>query len=128
MDCVDDLHVQDKLNQANEPNQANHANPNEDLEDVMEESFDSDDDASNIDLSDIFPNTDDNPIEYVYTRDKSGRVVTVDCRFKVPKHVPQDEELLNNIDRLVDSDVESNKTDMTDATSTTEASGRKNVK
>jgi GTPase SAR1 family protein len=43
-------------------------------------------------LSSIFPNTDDNPVEYIYTRDASGRVVDVVCRLKVP---PNEEEFIH---------------------------------
>ena len=35
-----------------------------------------------IDLLDLFPNSDDNPIEYIYHQDASGRVIAVDCRLK----------------------------------------------
>ena len=34
------------------------------------------------DLEKILPNSDDNPIEYIYTRDATGRVVHVDSRCK----------------------------------------------
>jgi hypothetical protein len=34
------------------------------------------------DLEKILPNSDDNPIEYIYTRDATGRVVHVDSRYK----------------------------------------------
>ena len=37
-------------------------------------------------LSSIFPNTDDNPVEYVYTRDSSGRVVSIEARLKEPRN------------------------------------------
>jgi hypothetical protein len=53
-------------------------------------------DKNNVDLADIFPNTDENPIEYVYTRDKTGRVVTVDCRLKVLPNVSQTKEVLKD--------------------------------
>ena len=43
-----------------------------------------DDDTKN-DLLDIFPNTDDNPVEYIYTKDATGRVVAVESMFKVPQ-------------------------------------------
>ena len=43
------------------------------------------DDDTKIDLVDIFPNTDDNPVEYIYTKDATGRVVAVDSTFKVPQ-------------------------------------------
>ena len=43
------------------------------------------DDDTKIDLADLFPNTDDNPVEYIYTKDATGRVVAVDSRFKVPR-------------------------------------------
>ena len=35
-----------------------------------------------IDLADLLPNSDDNPIEYIYHEDASGRVIAVDCRLK----------------------------------------------
>ena len=34
------------------------------------------------DLENILPNSDDIPIEYIYTRDATGRVVHVDSRYK----------------------------------------------
>ena len=34
------------------------------------------------DLGKILPNSDDNPIEYIYTRYATGRVVHVDSRYK----------------------------------------------
>jgi hypothetical protein len=37
-------------------------------------------------LSSIFPNTDDDPVEYVYTRDATGRVVSMETRLKVPRN------------------------------------------
>ena len=37
-------------------------------------------------LSSIFPNTDDNPVEYVYTRDATGRVVSMVTRLKVTQN------------------------------------------
>ena len=36
-------------------------------------------------LSHVFPNSEDDPVEYLYTRNSSGRVVSVDTRFKVPR-------------------------------------------
>ena len=41
-----------------------------------------DDDDYVIDMTDLFPNSDDNPIEYIYHRDSTGRVIAVDCRPK----------------------------------------------
>ena len=35
-----------------------------------------------IDLAQIFPKDDGNDIEYIYTRDKNGRVTSVECRLK----------------------------------------------
>ena len=47
------------------------------------------DDEDNVNvycLSTLFPNTDDNPIEYIYTRDTTGRgVVSFETRLKVPR-------------------------------------------
>ena len=40
------------------------------------------DEDGNPDLEKILPNSDENPIEYVYTRDATGRVVNVDARYK----------------------------------------------
>ena len=34
------------------------------------------------DLEKMLPNSDNNPIEYIYTRDATGRVVHVDSRYK----------------------------------------------
>jgi hypothetical protein len=42
------------------------------------------DDNGRFDLSQALPNSDDNPVEYVYTRDHTGRVVSVVCHLKVP--------------------------------------------
>jgi hypothetical protein len=48
-----------------------------------------DDDAKNEDhvhcLSSILPNTGNNPVEYVYTRDSTGRVVSMEACLKVPR-------------------------------------------
>jgi len=53
---------------------------------------DSDDDDSNdedadggTDLEKMFPNVPGNDVEYVYTRNASGRVIAVDCRLKKGK-------------------------------------------
>ena len=46
-----------------------------------------DDDDYVIDMTDLFPNSDDNPIEYIYHRDSTGRVIAVDClpkQFNAP--------------------------------------------
>lgn len=37
-------------------------------------------------MAEVFPNTDDNPIEYIYARDSTGRVISVDFRLKVPRN------------------------------------------
>jgi hypothetical protein len=37
------------------------------------------------DLSKIFPNSNDNTVMYEYTRDHTGRVVSVECHLKVPQ-------------------------------------------
>ena len=58
--------VQDELN-------------NDDVDDELE---DDDVDDEVIDLLELFPNSDDNPIEYIYHRDASGRVIAVDMRLK----------------------------------------------
>ena len=42
------------------------------------------DDQGRFDLSKVLPNSDDNPVEYIYTRDSTGRVVHVESRLKVP--------------------------------------------
>jgi ABC-type Zn2+ transport system substrate-binding protein/surface adhesin len=36
-------------------------------------------------LSKVLPNSDDNPVEYIYTRDSTGRVLSVEARLKVPR-------------------------------------------
>jgi hypothetical protein len=36
-------------------------------------------------LSKVLPNSDDNPVECIYTRDSTGRVVHVESRLKVPR-------------------------------------------
>ena len=47
-------------------------------------------------LSSIFPNTDDNPVEYVYSsRDSTGRAVSLETCLKVPKH---EEAVINTRD------------------------------
>lgn len=43
------------------------------------------DEDGRFDLSKALPNSNDNPFEYVYTRDHTGRVVSVVCSLKVPK-------------------------------------------
>ena len=40
------------------------------------------DNDGRIDLAQMFPNDDGNDIEYIYTRDKNGRVTSVECRLK----------------------------------------------
>jgi hypothetical protein len=40
------------------------------------------DNDGRIDLAQIFPKDDGNDVEYIYTRDKSGRVTSVECRLK----------------------------------------------
>ena len=47
-------------------------NANENDKDVDEDFLDDD---SNVDLMNVFQNTEDNPIEYIYTRDITGRVI-----------------------------------------------------
>ena len=51
---------------------------------------DDDDDDANEDhvhcLSSIFPNTDNNPVEYVCTRDSTGRAVSIEACLKVPQN------------------------------------------
>jgi hypothetical protein len=50
---------------------------------------DTDDDANEDHvhcLSSIFPNTDNNPVENVYTRDSTGRVVSIEACLKVPQN------------------------------------------
>jgi hypothetical protein len=43
------------------------------------------DDQGKFDLSKVLPNRDDDPVEYIYTRDSTGRVVHVESRLKVPR-------------------------------------------
>ena len=50
-----------------------------------DESFDGDSYDNYIDLGALFENTSDSLIEYVHTRDSTGRVVAVECRRKIPK-------------------------------------------
>ncbi len=47
------------------------------------------DDDGRLDLSLALPNSDDNTVEFVYTRDHTGRVVSVECHLKVPKEQVQ---------------------------------------
>ena len=47
---------------------------------------DADDDNVNC-LSSIFPNTDDNPFQYVYTSELSDRVVSMETRLKPPRNM-----------------------------------------
>ena len=35
-----------------------------------------------IDLEKMYPNTEDNNVQYIYTRNATGRVISVDCRLK----------------------------------------------
>jgi hypothetical protein len=37
-------------------------------------------------MAEVFPNTDDNLIEYIYARDSTGRVISVDFHLKVPRN------------------------------------------
>ena len=37
-------------------------------------------------LSAMFPNSDDDPVEHIYTKDHNGRVVGVETSFKVPRN------------------------------------------
>ncbi|KAI2510366.1 hypothetical protein MHU86_4090 [Fragilaria crotonensis] len=53
-------------------NEANSKNPDENY--IIED----DEDYGKVDMAEVFPNTDDNPIEYIYTRDSTGRVISVD--------------------------------------------------
>lgn len=46
---------------------------------------DFDDDDGQTDLQAMFPNTEDSNVEYIYTRNASGRVISVDCRLKKGK-------------------------------------------
>ena len=51
------------------------------------------DEDGRFDLSKALPNSDDCPFEYVYTRDHTGRVVSVVCSLKaVPKEPVQSRE------------------------------------
>ncbi|KAI2502872.1 hypothetical protein MHU86_11619 [Fragilaria crotonensis] len=61
-------------------NEANSKNPDENY--IIED----DEDYGKVDMAEVFPNTDDNPIEYIYTRDSTGRVISVDFRLKVPRN------------------------------------------
>ncbi len=49
-------------------------------------------------LSSIFPNTDDDPVEYVYTRDTTGRVVSMETHLKVPRN---EEAVMETSDKAV---------------------------
>ena len=63
-------------------NEANSKNPDENY--IIED--DEDYYHGKVDMAEVFPNTDDNPIEYIYTRDSTGRVISVDFRLKVPRN------------------------------------------
>ena len=66
------------------PNEHN-GSANEDVDNV--DNDEDDDDDYVIDLTDLFPNSEDNPIEYIYHRDSTGRVIAVDClpkQFNAP--------------------------------------------
>ena len=55
--------------------------PDDEEEDYVEDPYFMHEDGTP-DLEKILPNSDDNPIEYIYTRDATGRVVHVDSRCK----------------------------------------------
>jgi hypothetical protein len=47
-----------------------------------DDDIDDDDDDGQTDLEAMFPNTEDSNVEYIYTRNSSGRVISVDCCLK----------------------------------------------
>ena len=53
------------------------------------------DEYGTFDLSQVLPNSGDNPVEYMYTRDHTGRVVSVVCHLKVAKEQVQTKENRN---------------------------------
>ena len=63
------------------------------------------DDLGRFDLSKVLPNSDDNPVEYIYTRDSTGRVVHVESRLKVPRaqHMDGNDENENKNDHKQES-------------------------
>ena len=73
--CVDEQLVHHNSNEANSKN------PDENY--IIE---DDEDYHGKVDMAEVFPNTDDNPIEYIYTRDSTGRVISVDFCLKVPRN------------------------------------------
>ena len=62
-------------------------NTNDAADDHYDDKMDDDsfDNYGKVNLTTVFQNTDNNPIEYLYTRDSTGRVVSVECRLKVPR-------------------------------------------
>ena len=57
--------------------------PDEDYKDYVDED-DEDflDDNGKVDLTKMFPRSDDNPIDFIYTKDSTGRVISVECCLK----------------------------------------------
>ena len=55
--------------------------PDDEEEDYVEDPYFMHEDGMP-DLEKILPNSDDNPIEYIYTRDATGKIVHVDSRYK----------------------------------------------
>ena len=43
------------------------------------------DEQGRFNLTKVLPNSDDNPIEYIYRKDSTGRVMGVEARFKLPR-------------------------------------------
>jgi hypothetical protein len=56
------------------------------------------------DLSLALPNSDDNTVEFVYTRDHTGRVVIVECHLKLPKEQVQSTDSRNKDGHVVHCD------------------------
>jgi hypothetical protein len=77
---------------ANVPKGQAHVPPHNGVDDEDDDDMDDTafvDEDGRFDLSKALPNSDDNPFEYVYTRDHTGRVVSVVCSLKVPKEQVQ---------------------------------------
>ena len=70
----------DDVEDTKDEEETNHqGKPDDNLDNIF-------DDDTKIDLVDIFPNTDDNPVEYIYTENAStGKVIAVESRFMVPR-------------------------------------------
>lgn len=81
MSNIDNEHGNDVQEQGKQVQE----NGNDANDEDHDESFDDDSYDNYIDLGALFENTSDSLIEYVHTRDSTGRVVAVECRRKIPK-------------------------------------------